>query len=421
MKIIADFMKCPDVEQLFSTLEGVGGKGCVRFVGGCIRNALLGIAVNDIDMATSLLPDEVEAALSAQNVKTIPVGKAHGTIGAIINSRLYEITTLRLDAKTDGRHAEVAFTSDWNQDALRRDFTINALSADIDGTVYDPTGQGLADIETRTVRFIGDPKARIAEDYLRILRFYRFSAQLSVNIDFESSAACGEMKNGLLRLSAERVWQEIQKILTADDPSEVTLIMWQQGLLGVLMPMVSAEAFNKAIFRTACILSDESLLRFAALLRSMGVNDKLEIVKISAHLRLSKTQAKRIALALGLYNLVQTLQINIDKKPKNSDVIQVKKWLYEYGNQALMDAILLEAATTKYRRALNEWLGVAQQAKPLFKLKGRDLIKRGFAPGPKIKALLSQIELQWIESGFNDEEIDQGLMRISQKSETRSV
>ena len=206
----------PGCAAVMAALSLRGGEDCARFVGGAVRNALMGLPVDDVDIATWLPPDEVVKALKAAGLKAIPTGIDHGTVTAIAERRPYEITTLRRDVTTDGRNATVAFTDDWTEDALRRDFRLNALYADVAGNVFDPTGEGVADTTAGRVVFVGDPKTRIREDYLRILRFFRFQAWYGRSkADGAALAACASLRGDLGRLSAERVQKELLKLLAA--------------------------------------------------------------------------------------------------------------------------------------------------------------------------------------------------------------
>src|SRR5580658_5327355 len=211
-----------------------------RFVGGCVRDALLKRAIADIDLATPARPEAVMAALDKAGIKAVPTGIAHGTVTAVVNSpgplRHFEITTLRRDVETDGRHARVAFDADWAADAARRDFTINAIFLSPDGAIDDPTG-GLADLRARRVRFVGDPATRIAEDVLRILRYYRFEARFgSGDGDPAARAACRALAHLLPNLSAERVAQELVRLLEAADPGRALAMMAEDGVLAVVLP-----------------------------------------------------------------------------------------------------------------------------------------------------------------------------------------
>ena len=230
----AAWLKDADLQRLLSALNAGGEEA--RIAGGAVRNALLGEAVADVDIATTTPPEETVRRAEKAGFKTIPTGIEHGTVTVTAGGRGYEVTTLRADVETDGRRAKVIFGRDWKADAERRDFTINALYAEADGTVVDLVG-GLADLESRTLRFIGDAETRIREDYLRILRFFRFFAWYgSGRPDAEGLKACARLKDGLDRLSAERVWAELKKLLSAPDPSRALLWMRQAGVLTKVLP-----------------------------------------------------------------------------------------------------------------------------------------------------------------------------------------
>lgn len=402
-RIFSDFVKSEDVLRIFDALEAVGGHGCLRFVGGCVRNALLEIDINDIDFATQLSPDQVERALADRNIHTITHGKAYGTICAIINSAVYEITSLRKDMTSDGRRAEVIFGQDWTADAYRRDFTINALYCDRSGQVFDPTEEGLTDINRRIVRFIGDPEKRIKEDYLRILRFYRFSAQFSVNIDIDSARACGKLISGIKQLSAERIWSELQKILAVPDPSQVITLMSEQGLITLILGVNPESLCNLMPFRTMCQLSADPLRRFMSLIIGCGLSNETERKRTAELLRLSKVQFERINKCLALYDSFREIEINIDEIPCDFDTKAIRKALYFSEATTVIDALYLAAAIQNRTKYLTQWLGLAEQPKPDFSIKGGDLIALGWLPGPNIKAKLSEIEAQWIEADFDDQ------------------
>ncbi|RZJ27620.1 MAG: CCA tRNA nucleotidyltransferase, partial [Brevundimonas sp.] len=214
-----DWLKSSATRAVLAALEASGGPDCARFVGGCVRNALMGRPIDDVDIATSLKPEDTEAAIRAAGLKAVPTGIAHGTVTAVSERQPFEITTLRRDVTTDGRNATVAFTDDWAEDAARRDFRLNALYADGEGQVFDPTGQGVADAAAGRIVFVGDPRTRIREDYLRILRFFRFFAWYGQGEpDVEGLEACRDLAPGISRLSAERVSKELMKLLAATDP-----------------------------------------------------------------------------------------------------------------------------------------------------------------------------------------------------------
>ena len=221
----AEWLKLPETRAVMEALEAAGGADCARFVGGCVRNSLMGQSVDDIDIATRLQPSATMAALKARGLRAIPTGVDHGTVTAVAGGRPFEITTLRRDVETDGRRAVVAFTEDWAEDAARRDFRLNALYAGAAGCVFDPTGGGLSDAAQGRIIFVGDPEARIREDYLRILRFFRFFAWYGTGApDAAGLAACERLSAGVERLSAERMSKELLKLLSACDPTPAVLI-----------------------------------------------------------------------------------------------------------------------------------------------------------------------------------------------------
>src|SRR5690606_23717065 len=230
----ADWLKAKPLQALFKALNRDGGEA--RVVGGAVRNTLLGSKVSDVDLATTHLPQETVRLAKEAGFKPVPTGIEHGTITVVVQGHPFEVTTLRQDVETDGRHAKVAFGTDWKADAERRDFTINALYMTADGTIIDDVG-GLADIESRTLRFIGDAEQRIREDYLRILRFFRFFAWYgSGRPEADGLRASERLKDGLAQLSAERVWAELKKLLSAPDPSRALLWMRQGGVLNLILP-----------------------------------------------------------------------------------------------------------------------------------------------------------------------------------------
>ena len=233
-RIAPRWLKEPTVQRLLRALAAKGIEA--RFVGGCVRDALLGVATGDIDLATPARPQAVMAALAAAKIKALPTGLAHGTVTAMFSPRIFEITTLRREVETDGRHARVAFDADWAEDAARRDFTINAIFLAPDGTLYDPVG-GRADLEARRVRFVGDATTRIAEDVLRVLRYYRFEARFGRGVgDAAARAACRDAIGNLPTLSAERVSRELLRLIASPDPLRVLAMMRKDGVLAAILP-----------------------------------------------------------------------------------------------------------------------------------------------------------------------------------------
>ncbi|MEM9682546.1 MAG: CCA tRNA nucleotidyltransferase, partial [Pseudomonadota bacterium] len=228
------WMVAPETVAVLDALEHAGAEA--RFVGGCVRDSLIGRQVGDIDIATDAVPERVTEALQAADIRAIPTGIDHGTITAVANGVPFEITTLRRDVETFGRHATVAYTDDWIEDAARRDFTINALSLGRDGTLFDPFG-GEADLRAGRIRFVGDARARIQEDVLRLLRFFRFHAYYGRNgLDADGLAACREFATRLSGLSAERIWTELRRLLLAPEPTFVLREMGASDILAEILP-----------------------------------------------------------------------------------------------------------------------------------------------------------------------------------------
>ena len=281
-----DWLADPALHRVFEALDGQA-----RVVGGCVRNALMGFPIDDVDVATPLTPDAVTERLKAAGLKAVPTGIEHGTITAVADRRPFEITTLRRDVTTDGRNATVAFTDDWSEDAGRRDFRLNALYADLDGTIFDPTGQGIADAEAGRIVFVGDPETRIREDYLRILRFFRFFAWYGRGEpDAAGLRACAALKDGMGRLSAERVSKELLKLLAAPDPRRTVRLMADAGVLALVLP----AAGSLDLFAAMVGVSTDPLLRLSALLP-----DAPEAVGEAARaLRLSNAEKDRLVLAV---------------------------------------------------------------------------------------------------------------------------
>ncbi len=369
-------------------------KGQARFVGGCVRNALLGTAVADYDIATTLQPKEVSAALKAAKIAVHETGIDHGTLTAVADNAVFEITTLRKDVSTDGRRATVEFTKDWDEDAQRRDFTMNALYCDLEGVIYDPTGQGLSDIRTKTIRFVGIAKERIEEDYLRILRYFRFHAWYAADVAMNKEAldACREHKAGLKTLSAERIWSELKKLLSAPTPHRTVNVMLINGVLETLLP----EASNSEGLQLLCALEEKAGLEPDPYLRLMALaaRDEFAMAGLVRRLKMSGKEKTRLlswagdraALAPGL----------ADK--------ELKIEIYKAGRQTAMDRAILRAAGAKDPIICNEWLNIYKTAQdwdwPKFPLAGKDLIAAGIPAGPKMGKSLAALKALWVRSGF---------------------
>ena len=365
----ADWTRRTDLATLVAAL----GPGNARYVGGAVRDTLLGQPVKDIDMATPLRPETVMAACEAAQIRALPTGIAHGTVTAVLPQGAVEITTLRHDVSTDGRHAEVAFTADWRADAARRDFTINALYAD-PGTlqIHDWFG-GLADLAARRVRFIADARTRIREDHLRILRYFRFQARFgSRPADAEAEAACAELAPTLKGLSRERIGTEMLNLLGLPDPAATVARMGELGVLAVVLPEADPRALADLVAAETCEqVAPDALRRLAALLPA---NVPLA-EQVAARFRLSGAQKKRLALAAD----------------RDGTIKDPRGLAYRLGLEAAIDRLLLAGATTA---PLDGW------EIPVFPLKGGEIVARGVIAGPKVARVLQAVEARWVSEGF---------------------
>ncbi len=397
---LPDIMRTDAVRAIFDALEAKGGQGCVRFVGGCVRNVVMGRAPSDLDMATQLLPAETEAALAAAGVKSVPTGKAFGTITAVIDGAPYEITSLREDVETDGRRAVVSYARDWTLDAQRRDFYLNALYADGQGQIYDPTGQGLDDARDGLVRFIGEAEQRIREDYLRILRFFRFTAGYGRTIDAASLAACVALKDGLERLSGERIWQELIKTLDLPNPMPAFEAMQRTGLMPHIMPGWRLVGEGVPELKTLVAHTDDAERRLLALVDAgLGLApDAMEALR--ARLKFSTRVHERLVGAGRVADLLA----------KDEDMV-FGRLIYRFGREAVEDAISLIAA--HQGRSADLVLGLlGDVVVPSFPLRGADLIARGLTAGPEVGQRLKQIETEWVNNDFSQTVIDRSLDAI---------
>jgi poly(A) polymerase len=350
--------------------------GEARFVGGAVRDTLLGISVADIDIATRHTPEEVVARLREAGMKAVPTGMAHGTVTAVIESGPVEVTTLRRDVSTDGRHATVAFTDDWREDAARRDFTINALYADpLTGEVFDYFG-GRADLEARHIRFIGDPLQRIAEDHLRILRFFRFLARFGDAPDPAGLDACTARAKDLMALSRERIRDELLKLLVAKDAVAVVRLMIGRGIFAPVLPeIVGAERLtNLAVREAQAGVAPDPIRRLATLLPV----DPMVSDQIGARLKLSNAQRKRLAAAA---------------LPPESEP---RVLAYRAGPDTAVDQMLLSDRPLAELAAIRDW------QVPRFPLSGGAIVARGVSAGPEVARLLRQVEERWVAEGFPD-------------------
>ena len=353
-------------------------EGDSRFVGGAVRDSLLGLDVADVDIATRLSPQEVIERLQDARIRAVPTGLAHGTITAVIARGPVEVTTLRRDVSTDGRHAVIAYTDDWREDAARRDFTINALYADpATGEIVDYFG-GLDDLAARRVRFIGDPLQRIAEDHLRILRFFRFHARFGpadqTLIDAAGLAACTARANDLMALSRERVASEVMKLLVAANAVPVVALMVEHGLFRAVLPEIDAAGAD----RLALLAAREAEAGIAPdPIRRLAVTIAPDAAEsVGARLKLSNSDRKRLIAATA---------------GPGSEGPQAL--VYRGGHTGAIDRLLVAGQDTA---AIRDWTA------PAFPFSGGALVERGLRKGPDVAAMLRMIETRWIAEGFPD-------------------
>ncbi len=359
-------------------LEALGADhGLTRYVGGAVRDDLLDLPVSDVDLATRLQPEEVVQRLEAARIKAVPTGIDHGTVTAVSDGHPYEVTTLRRDVSTDGRRATVAFTTDWEEDAARRDFTINALSADPKtGEVFDYFG-GLEDLLERHVRFIGDPLKRIAEDHLRILRYFRFHALFGGGEpDAAALDACTRRANDLMALSRERIADELLKLLAISDPAATVEIMVEHGILTPVVPEIRLERLEDLRSLIAAEndagIAPDGLRRLEALLPRSPAS----VEAVAVRLKLSNKARKRLACAAG------------------ADAGSVPEALaYRLGIDCAVDALLLSGKPEEAARII-KWHA------PRLPIGGGVLIARGLPEGPVVARTLRKIEERWLAAGF---------------------
>ncbi|MBD7940691.1 CCA tRNA nucleotidyltransferase [Brevundimonas guildfordensis] len=379
-----DWLTAGATQAVMAALAAAGGADCARFVGGCVRNAVLGAPIDDVDIATVLTPEAVVKALKAAGLKSVPTGMDHGTVTAISERQPFEITTLRRDVSTDGRRATVAFTDDWAEDAARRDFRLNALYADSDGVILDPTGAGYDDALAGRIVFVGEPEQRIEEDYLRILRFYRFFAWYGRGApDAAAVAACAALAEGVERLSAERVSKELLKLLAAPDPRPAARLMRDAGVLGRILPPPG----GLTLFEAMVGVSPDPVLRLSALLPADA-----DAVRASANrLRLSNAQKDR---------LIAAVRAPLD--PDTSDA-QARAVIWREGRQAFEDRVRRAWAAGAEAARMQALLALAADwAPPKLPVGGRDLARLGLKPGPETGRVLKAFEDGWIADDFPD-------------------
>ena len=378
MELKIDAQKWRERRGMARVLEALGADdGLTRYVGGAVRDDLLHLPFSDVDLATRLRPDEVVERLEVAKVRAVPTGIDHGTITAVSNGHPIEVTSLRRDVATDGRRATIAFTNDWKEDAARRDFTINALSADPrTGEVYDYFG-GTDDLLARRVRFIGEPLERIAEDHLRILRFFRFHARFGAGApDADALAACTARANDLMALSRERIAGELLKLLAVPDPLPTVAIMLDHDILRPVLPEIERAALERldVLVRAEAQsgISPDPLRRLASLIpRNSEVAGD-----IAARLKLSNKARKRLGCAVGA-----------------AVAANAQSFAYFAGLECAVDRLLLGGDADR-AKVITQW------ESPRLPIGGGALIERGLEPGPVVAKTLQSIERRWVEAGF---------------------
>jgi poly(A) polymerase len=391
----------PRVTKVVDALAANGNPA--RFVGGCVRDTLLGSEIRDIDLATPERPDDVLKLLNLAHIKCIPTGLVHGTVTAVSGGRAIEITSLRKDVKTDGRRAQVEFTADWYEDAQRRDFTINALYCDGDGTFYDPVG-GLADLKSGAIKFIGDPCARIREDYLRVLRFFRFFAWFGKGIpDDGALSACRETAVQLRNISGERIWAELSRLLVAATPMETLKILSENGVSEALFPGLDVARFHpKHVASMASVeryqeQKPDALRRLAIWMKDAFEAGGFDITKmistVSSSLAHSRSERRR------LDNMLRP------QFSPGGDIsrLENRKILYYLGDEIrYLDLVIFREALSAAQT--QDWRSAAKvpitDPAPNLPIDGKDLMEMGLKQSPEIGKILGSVEREWVEGGF---------------------
>ena len=383
-----------EAQIIFSCLNKAGEESKARFVGGCVRKAISGEHIDDIDIATLLKPEEVKKILTEKDIKVIDTGISHGTVTAILNKKRFEITTLRKDVLTDGRHAEVEFTNNWEQDALRRDFTINAIYADIEGRIYDPFN-GISDLKEGKIKFIGSAEDRIQEDYLRILRYFRFFHQYSKkNHDQNTIRSIKLHINGLNKVSNERIFDEIKKILLL------------HNINNLFFDEISKEIFLNIFPQFKYYARLDSISRLDKKLRIKFDNFLFLIILIIDETNDYEYFCHKYRISNNLKNRFRNISLNLEKIKNNKfySKEQIKKSIYELGKDFVKDLLLfstvLKNGETKNIKIaeLIDYTDVCQI--PKFPISGEDLKEYGYESGLVLGKKLKLLEEKWIKNDF---------------------
>jgi poly(A) polymerase len=392
------WMTAPATAAVFDALEAEGGPDCARFVGGCVRNALVGRPIDDLDIATTLTPDRVTKALKAASIRPVPTGIDHGTVTAVSDRMPHEITTLRRDVSTDGRRATVAFTQDWAEDAQRRDFTLNALYARRDGSIFDPTGHGVADAKAGRIVFVGEPEQRLTEDHLRNLRFFRFYAWFGKGApDAAALAACAKLKDQIDSLAAERISKELLKLLAADDPRAAVRLMAETGVLDVVLKARANLARFEAVVEveTDQLFECDPVLRLAALLP----DDQVAAMGLATRLRLSNPDRDRIVAALAPTPVLKSWM-----SPR-----EIRREVYRSDVATFRDRAKLAWAASPRTATTMQWRGMIALAegwsRPELPLTGQEIMNAGVPKGPLVGQVMREVEDWWIDHDFLDDKL----------------
>jgi poly(A) polymerase len=391
----AAWFKAPETHRLIFELETVRPGGS-RFVGGCVRNTVMGRKVDDIDIATQLTPDRVTEIAQRAGFAAHPTGIEHGTVTVVVNHKPFEVTTLRRDVSTDGRRATVAFSESWEEDAQRRDFRLNALYADASGQIHDPTGGGLDDARAGRVIFIGDAHMRLREDYLRILRFFRFNAWYAKGpLDPHGLQACADEVKGLDGLSAERVWKEAKKLLGAYDPRAAWEGMEAIEVRARALPEMSGRERLKALMSLEAdlMLPIDAMTRVAASLPNQEAGKAL-----ARRLKLSNEERDRLDAALGADVKITSYM----------SLREMRRAIYTIGNEAFRDRVMLAWAGAGGDKA-QAWRALVAHAQmwtpPKLPLTGDEVMAAGVPAGPKVGAVMREVEAWWIDADFPDDKL----------------
>ncbi|MBN9008819.1 MAG: CCA tRNA nucleotidyltransferase, partial [Rhizobiales bacterium] len=382
----AEWFATPAVLRLFAVLDQEGDEA--RIIGGAVRDALLGRRIGDLDFATTATPDIVVRRAGAAGIKTVPTGIEHGTVTLIVDGEGHQVTTLREDVETDGRRAVVRFGRDWAADARRRDFTVNALSVDSAGRVHDPLG-GMADVDARRIRFIGEADQRIAEDRLRILRFFRLHAELEAgDLDTAGLGAAIRGRDGIRELSAERVAQEMRRLLVAPGAAPTVTAMQEGGILPVVLGGIGYVAtFARLVeFEKAAGVAPAFAPRMTGLAARIGEDAE----RVAARLKLSNAERSRMVAAIAVAGELAAVP----------DERTARRLLYRVKEEAYRDGVALAAAWAGDGRWLAAWSLPERWPAPAFPLTGADVLAVAGGPGPAVGAVLRSLEAWWIGEDF---------------------